>query len=133
VSEITKSIEIAEYYLVEARRLMERGDVHDAAEKVWAAVRSATQALTTKLAGTVTPPKGTTWREFVKETLVKAELTSEEADKWASYYIDVRDRLHGACFYGLIYEESEHKPLMLKAEEYVNLVKRILNNEEVSE
>jgi uncharacterized protein (UPF0332 family) len=133
VSEITKSIEIAEYYLLEARKLMERGDVHDAAEKVWAAIRSATQALTTKLAGTVTPPKGTTWREFVKETLVKAGLTSEEADKWASYYIDVRDRLHGACFYGLIYEEAEHKPLMLKAEEYVNLVKRILNNEEVSE
>ena len=133
MSEVTKSIEIAEYYLVEARKLMERGDVHDAAEKVWAAVRSATQALTTKFAGTVTPPKGTTWREFVKETLVKAGLTSEEADKWASYYIDVRDRLHGACFYGLIYEEAEHKPLMLKAEEYVNLVKRILSNEEVSE
>jgi HEPN domain-containing protein len=133
VSEVTKSIKIAECYLVEARRLMEGGDVHDAAEKVWAAIRSATQALTTKLAGTVTPPKGTTWREFVKETLVKAGLTSEEADRWASYYIDVRDRLHGACFYGLIYEESEHKPLMLKAEEYVNLVKRILNNEEVSE
>jgi len=133
VSEVTKSIEIAEYYLVEARKLMERGDVHDAAEKVWAAIRSSTQVLTTKLAGTVTPPKGTTWREFVKETLVKAGLTSEEADKWASYYIDVRDRLHGACFYGLIYEEAEHRPLMLKAEEYVNLVKRILNNEEVSE
>jgi uncharacterized protein (UPF0332 family) len=133
VSEVTKSIEIAKYYLVEARKLMERGGVHDAAEKVWAAIRSATQALTTKLAGTVTPLKGTTWREFVKETLVKAGLTSEEADKWASCYIDVRDRLHGACFYGLIYEESEHKPLMLKAEEYVNLVKRILNNEEVSE
>ena len=133
MSEVTKSIEIAEYYLLEARRLMERGDVHDAAEKVWAAVRSATQALTTKLAGTVAPPKGTTWREFVKETLVKAGLTGGEANKWASYYIDVRDRLHGACFYGLIYEEAEHKPLMLKAEEYVNLVKRILNNEEVSE
>jgi HEPN domain-containing protein len=65
VSEITKSIEIAEYYLVEARRLMERGDVHDAAEKVWAAVRSATQALTAKLMRTVAPPGGVTWREFI--------------------------------------------------------------------
>jgi len=89
--------------------------------------------LTAEIMGTVAPPRGVTWREFIRETLVKAGLTGEEADKWASYYIDVRDRLHGACFYGLIYEEAEHKPLMLKAEEYVNLVKRILNNEEVSE
>jgi len=65
VSEVTKSIEIAEYYLLEARRLMERGDVHDAAEKVWAAVRSATQALTAKLMRTVAPPRGVTWREFI--------------------------------------------------------------------
>ena len=65
MSEITKSIEVAEYYLVEARRLMERGDVHDAAEKVWAAVRSATQALTAEIMGTVAPPGGVTWREFI--------------------------------------------------------------------
>jgi hypothetical protein len=44
---------------------MERGDVHDAAEKVWVAVRSATQALTAEIMGTVAPPRGVTWREFI--------------------------------------------------------------------
>jgi hypothetical protein len=58
VSEVTESVEVAEYYLVEARRLMERSDVHDVAEKVWAAVRSATQALTAKIRGAVAPTQG---------------------------------------------------------------------------
>jgi hypothetical protein len=32
--------------------------------------------------------------------LIKAGLDEEVASGWASYYIDVRDRLHGGCFYG---------------------------------
>ena len=35
----------------------------------------------------------------MKEAFTKAGLGEEES-KWASYYIDVRDRLHGGCFYG---------------------------------
>jgi hypothetical protein len=55
--------------------------------------------------------------------LIKAGLDEEVASGWASYYIDVRDRLHGGCFYGLTYEEEEHRPLMDKIREYdVSLV-----------
>ena len=62
----------------------------------------------------------------MKEAFVKAGLSEEEAEKLAAYYIEVRDRLHGACFCGLLYEESEHKPLMEKAGWYVDLIERVL-------
>jgi len=38
----------------------------------------------------------------------------------------VRDRLHGGCFYGLTYEEEEHRPLMDRAREYVELIEKLL-------
>jgi HEPN domain-containing protein len=117
---------IARYYLEEAYRLLERGDPFDAAEKVWAAVRHATIALTLKVLGEATPPKGLSWRSFVREAFIKAGLSESEASSLASYYIDVRSRLHGGCFYGLTYEEEEHRPLMEKARDYVELVERIV-------
>jgi HEPN domain-containing protein len=116
---------IARYYLEEAYRLLECGDPFDAAGKVWAAVRHATMALTLKVLGEATPPKGLSWRSFVKETFIKAGLSESEASSLASYYIDVRSRLHGGCFYGLTYEE-EHRPLMEKARDYVELIERIV-------
>jgi hypothetical protein len=57
---------------------------------------------------------------------MKADLSEEEASKWASYFIDVGKSLHGDCFYGLIYEEEEHRSLMEKAREYVDPVNKIL-------
>ncbi|MFP3161180.1 MAG: hypothetical protein RXQ95_07055 [Vulcanisaeta sp.] len=38
----------------------------------------------------------------------------------------MRDRLHGGCFYGLTYEEEEHRPLIDRAREYVELIGRLL-------
>jgi len=116
----------ARYYLEEARKLLERGDPYDAAEEAWAAVKHATIALTMAFLSEATPPKGVSWRVFVKEALVKAGLSEDEASRWASYYIDVRDRLHGGCFYGLTYEEVEHRPLMDRAREYVDLIEKLL-------
>jgi hypothetical protein len=72
------------------------------------------------------PPRGVSWRSFVKETFLKAGLSEKEASKWASYFIDVRSSLHGDCFYGLMYEEEEHRSLMEKAREYIDLVDKIL-------
>jgi hypothetical protein len=40
--------------------------------------------------------------------------------------MDVRRSLHGDCFYGLYYEESEHKPLIERAPQYVNLVAELV-------
>ncbi|MFP3157860.1 MAG: PaREP1 family protein [Caldivirga sp.] len=116
----------AKYYLEEARKLLERGDPYDAAEEAWAAVKHATIALTMAFLNEATPPKGVSWRVFVKEAFVKAGLSEDEASRWASYYIDVRDRLHGGCFYGLTYEEVEHRPLMDRAREYVDLIEKLL-------
>ena len=82
-------------------------------------------ALTLKVLGEATPPKGLSWRSFVKEAFIKAGLSESEASSPASYYIDVRGRLNGGCFYGLTYEE-EHRPLMEKAGDYIELVERIV-------
>jgi uncharacterized protein (UPF0332 family) len=117
---------MARQYLDEAYRLLERGDPFDAAEKIWAAVKHATIALTIVVLKEAAPSKGVSWRSFVKEAFMKAGLSEEEASKWASYFIDVRKSLHGDCFYGLIYEEEEHRPLMERAREYVDLVDKIL-------
>jgi uncharacterized protein (UPF0332 family) len=124
--EAVKHLETARAYLEKALEHLKREDPYDAAEKIWAAVWHATIALTEKHLGSSEPPKGWTWRRFVKEAFVKAGLSEEEAEKLAAYYIDVRDRLHGACFYGLLYEEGEHKPLMEKARWYVDLIERVL-------
>jgi hypothetical protein len=49
---------MARQYLSEAFKLLERGDPFDAAEKIWAAVKHATTALTMSVLGEVAPPKG---------------------------------------------------------------------------
>jgi uncharacterized protein (UPF0332 family) len=114
------------HYLNEAYKLVEREDYVDACEKIWAAVKHATTALTLALLGMSEPPRGTSWREFVRDALIKAGASSEEAEKWAAYFIDARSRLHGECFYGLIYEEKEHRPLMDRARDYVGLVEGLV-------
>jgi len=119
-------LKAARHYLKGACELLERGDPYDAAEKIWATVKHATTALTAAALGEVAPLKGVSWRSFVREAFVKASLSEEEASRWASYYIDVRDRVHGGCFYGLTYEEDEHGPLMERAKEYVELVEKLL-------
>jgi uncharacterized protein (UPF0332 family) len=126
MSSYEEHLDVARHHLTEAYKLLERGNPFDAAEKVWAAVRHATMALTLKVLGEATPPKGLSWRSFVKEAFIKAGLSESEASRWASYYIDVRDKLHGDCFYGLMYEEEEHKPLMEGAREYVDLIEKLV-------
>jgi len=119
-------IKAARWHLSQAYELLARGDPYDAAEKVWAAVKAATEALTGRVLAAQAPPKGMRWRSFVEEAFMKAGLGGKEAEELAAYYIDCRDRLHGACFYGLLYEEDEHRPLMEKARWYVDLVERLL-------
>jgi uncharacterized protein (UPF0332 family) len=130
MSSIEEHLNISRHYLDEAFKLLERGDPFDAAEKIWAAVKHATTALAMRILGEAAPPKGVSWRSFVKQAFLKAGLSEEEVSKWASYFIDVRDRLHGGCFYGLTYEEEEHKPLMEKAREYIDLVEELLSQKQ---
>jgi len=126
ISSAIDHLNMAKQYLSEAFKLLERGDPFDAAEKIWAAVKHATIALAMRILKEVAPPKGVSWRSFVEEAFLKAGLSEDEVSKWASYFIDVRDRLHGGCFYGLTYEEEEHRPLMEKTREYIDLADKIL-------
>ncbi|MEM1546530.1 MAG: hypothetical protein QXY40_03780 [Candidatus Methanomethylicia archaeon] len=119
-------LKIAEKYLEEAFRLLSIGDLYDAAEKIWASIWHSTIILTSRYLGLSEPPKGITWREFLTEAFIKAGLSGEEAYRLASYYIEVRKTLHGDCFYGRNYEEKEHKPLMDKAEEYINTIRKLI-------
>jgi HEPN domain-containing protein len=125
-SECRKLIEAARSYVRRAAELLKAGDLPNAAEKAWAAVRSATTALALRTRGTPAKPEGVAWREFVRGVLMGAGLSEEEASRWAAYFIDARDRLHGACFYGLQCEEPEHRPLIERAGEYVSLVEKLL-------
>jgi len=114
-----------EYYRL-GMELFSRRDYYDAAEKIWASIRAATMALTERFLGRTTPPEGVYWREFVTDAFIRAGLSKEEAKEMAAYYIEARSRLHGECFYGLIYEEMEHKPLIERAKEYISEVRRLL-------
>ncbi|RLF09305.1 MAG: hypothetical protein DRJ69_04900 [Thermoprotei archaeon] len=116
----------AEEYCRKGLELLSNGDYHDAAEKIWASVKTATMALTRRYLGRVAPPKGVYWRDFVASAFIKAGLPRERAEEEAGYFIDVRDRLHGGCFYGVFYEEREHRPLMERARDYLSLVKKLV-------
>lgn len=128
--EVKNYLKMAEEYYKLAMELLARGDYYDAAEKIWASVKLITIALTQRYLKRVSPPKGVYQRNFLIEAFIKAGLSEEEAKSMAEYFIDVRDRLHGACFYGMIYEELEHRPLMEKARNYLDLVKRLLRVDE---
>jgi hypothetical protein len=58
VSSVVDHLSTAKQYLTEAFKLLERGDPFDAAEKIWAAVKHATIALTLRVLGEAAPPKG---------------------------------------------------------------------------
>ena len=81
MSSIEEYLNISRHYLDEAFKLLERGDPFDAAEKVWVAVKHATTALAMRILGEVAPPKGVSWRSFVKQAFLKAGLSEEDASK----------------------------------------------------
>jgi hypothetical protein len=126
-ADVGKLISMARFYLAESFKHLERSDPYDAAEKVWASVKHATRALTLKFLGEDTPSPGETWRSFVTRAFMRAGLSSDDASRWAAYFVDVRGRLHGEVFYGLMYEEGEYKPLMEKAREYLELVEKLVS------
>jgi len=119
---VDEHLEVAEAYLSRALELLGKGDPHDAAEKLWASVRRVTLALTELALGRAAPERGETWRAFVARALRVAGLEGSRAEELASVFVEVRDRLHGAVFYGAVYEEQEHRPVFEKGFEYVRAV-----------
>jgi len=113
----------------ESLELLDRGETYDVCGKIWNIIRYETIALVLYVQKRREPPKDVSWREFLEDTFIKAGMSREDASRWASYYIDVRDRLYGACFLGNIYEEKENKPLIEKARDYVVLVEKVLSEQ----
>jgi len=119
---VCEHVEFAEAYMSRALELLGKGNPYDAAEKLWASVRRVTLALTELALGRVAPERGETWRAFIARALRVAGLESGRAEELALVFVEVRDRLHGAVFYGAVYEEQEHKPVFEKGFEYVRVV-----------
>ena len=109
----------------EGIKLFEQRNYADACEKIWVSIKFATQALAKKYLGRVEPVEES-WRNFVYKAFRKAGLAEEKAKEQANYFIKVRAKLHGECFYGTFYEEAEHKPLIEKSVKYLELVKKLL-------
>ncbi len=110
----------------EGIELMRSGRWWDAAEKIWGSVRTATDALSLRVTGRPldAKPREVRWREFVRDLLVRAGLTLKEAEDLASTFVDVRDRMHGAMFYGGYYVD-EAQDLAERALRYVRAVLRV--------
>lgn len=117
-------LERAHEYYSQCESLIRSGDYYDACEKAWAAAYFAIRALGLRYLGRETPPKGRTWREFVEEALQSAGV--KDVKNWAELFTKLRGKLHGECFYGTIYEEPEHLPLIKRTSELLELVERLL-------
>ncbi|HID18008.1 TPA: hypothetical protein EYP27_00520 [Candidatus Bathyarchaeota archaeon] len=79
----------------------------NACEKVWGGIWNSTRALLKRMGLAEEPPKGITWRSYLEEVFMKYGLGKDEARDMAGIFIDARKKLHGACFYGGLYEEGE--------------------------
>lgn len=124
--EMEESLRMVDEYYRKGMELFSKKDYPDAAEKIWASIRTAIHALTQKYLGRVEPPEGEYWRDFVTLGFIRAGVSKEEAEKKAEYFIDARGKLHGECFYGLIYEERRHKPLIRASKDYLSDIKKLL-------
>jgi len=116
----------AEQFYEAGLRLLEEGDHFDACEEAWAVVKSAAQALTLRWLGRTEPPRGTSWREFVAKAFMRAGVPEGEAWELAAFFVEARGRLHGECFYGQIFEEKEHEPLIRSVRKFLDRVKELV-------
>ncbi len=106
----------------EALRLLEAGDIRDAAEKAWCATKRATDALI--LARTGTEP------EISSDTSIGLAMLSEEEDNTVSplvgRYYSRQGQLHGTCFYlGVCRPIEEIERRIRQTAEYINDAARL--------
>ena len=105
----------------DALRLLDAGDVRDAAEKAWCATKRATDALI--LARTRTVP------EFSSDTsrglLMLAEADSTVSPLIGRYY-SRQGHLHGECFYhGVCEPAAEVERRIRQTADYINDAERL--------
>ena len=105
----------------DALRMLEAGDIRDAAEKAWCATKRATDALI--LARTGTEP------EFSSDTsrglLVLAEADGAVSPLIGRYY-SRQGHLHGGCFYhGICEPAAEVERRIRQTADYINDAERL--------
>lgn len=124
--EIEEYLKMADEYHRRGMELFSKKDYPDSAEKIWASIKTATMALTKKYLGRTTPLEGEYWRDFVTLGFIEAGVAKREAERKAEYFVNARGKLHGECFYGLFYEEREHKPLVESSKDYLDDIRKLL-------
>jgi hypothetical protein len=72
--QIKRYLAIARNYLDEGLKMLRGGDAHNAAEKVWASVKSATEALALRYHGTTRPLQGLAGGGLLRRHLEKLGL-----------------------------------------------------------
>jgi uncharacterized protein (UPF0332 family) len=86
----------------ESLRLLEAGDLRDAAEKAWCATKRATDALILRHTGREPRTSGVTYRNIRGLRHQSADLES-----LANRYSQRMQDLHGSCFYDGVCEPEE--------------------------
>ena len=100
----------------ESLRLLESGDIRDAAEKAWCATKRATDALI--LARTGTEP------EISSDTSIGLAMLSEadnDVSPLVGRYYSRQGQLHGTCFYlGVCRPVAEIERRIRETADYIN-------------
>ena len=105
----------------DALRLLEAGDVRDAAEKAWCATKRATDALILARTGEAPELSSNT----SKGLLMLAEEDSSISSLVGRYY-SRQGVLHGTCFYlGVCGPASEVDRRIIQAADYINDAERL--------
>lgn len=86
----------------ESLRLLEAGDLRDAAEKAWCATKRATDALILRYTGREPRTSGVTYRN-----IRGLRHQSPDLESLANRYSQRMQDLHGSCFYDGVCEPEE--------------------------
>ena len=105
----------------DALRLLEAGDIRDAAEKAWCATKRATDALILARTGETTELSPATTQGLVA-------LAAEDRNIWSlrRRYFSRQGELHGACFYlGACDPIEEVERRIRQTADYINDAERL--------
>ena len=105
----------------DALRMLDAGDVRDAAEKAWCATKRATDALILARTGEVT--------EFSSDTSRGLLMLAENDDSVSPLigrYYSRQGHLHGECFYqGVCAPEAEVRRRIIQTADYISDAARL--------
>ncbi|OYT39526.1 MAG: hypothetical protein B6U89_03995 [Desulfurococcales archaeon ex4484_58] len=127
LEDLVMKLDYADKLLNEGLEFLKKNIWWNSAEKIWGAVKIVTDELSKMVKGKPlsAKPRNITARKYVEELLLNIGFTEEEAKEYSSIYIDVRDRLHGAVFYGRVYVD-EMNEIVDRAVKYCKVLSKKL-------